>query len=146
MRRVWPLSLSVMGVSVEAFRAEHLPEVLSLCDSEGWPSLPSDPARAQRVLTAPGVTTVVAVTEGAVVGFAQLLSDGEIQAYLATLVVLPEHRGRGIGTGLIEAGLARAGGRRVDLLTETADDFYQGLRSKRMTGFRVYPREDLTAP
>ena len=49
--------------------------------AEGWPSLPDDPARALRILTAPGVTTVVAVIQGEVIGFAELFSDGEIQDF-----------------------------------------------------------------
>ena len=66
---------------------EHLDGVLALCVAENWPSLPEDPARAMRILTAPGVTTVVAVNEGEVVGFAQLLSDGELQSFLASIAV-----------------------------------------------------------
>lgn len=131
------------GASIEPFQSDHLSAILAICEGEGWPSLPADPARAQRVLTAPGVTTVVAISEeGEVVGFAQLLSDGEIQAYLSTLAVVPDHRGTGIGRDLIESGLRRAGGLRVDLLTEAADAFYERLRSRRMSGFRVYPPEE----
>jgi hypothetical protein len=51
-------------IEVEMFRPDvHLAGVLALCVAEDWPSLPADPARAARVLTAPGMTTVVA-TEG----------------------------------------------------------------------------------
>lgn len=46
--------------------------------------MPSDAERAVRALTAPGVVTVVAVAGEEVVGFAQVLTDGEIQAYLTT--------------------------------------------------------------
>jgi hypothetical protein len=70
------------AVEISPFRAEHLDGVLTLCVAEGWPSFPEDPVRALRLLTAPGVTTVVAVIEGDVVGFAELLSDGELQAFL----------------------------------------------------------------
>ena len=52
------------------FIEEHLDGVLSLCRAEGWPSFPDDPERAIRVLTAPGVTTVIALDDGKVVGFA----------------------------------------------------------------------------
>ena len=41
-------------------------------------------ARTRRALIAPGVTTVVAVDADAVVGFAQMFSDGELQAFLTT--------------------------------------------------------------
>ena len=44
---------------------------------------------------APGVTTVVAVDQEAVVGFAEVFSDGEIQAFLANVAVDEAHRGKG---------------------------------------------------
>lgn len=70
------------------FRTEkHLRGVLRLCEAEGWPSMPADPDQAVRALTAPGVLTVVAVADEEVVGFAQMLTDGEIQAYLCNMAV-----------------------------------------------------------
>lgn len=36
-------------------------------------------------------------------------------------------------------GLERAGGLRVDLITETAEPFYDSLHHKRASGYRVYP-------
>jgi hypothetical protein len=80
---------------VACFERRHLAGVLALCAAEGWPSLPADPRRARRVLSAPGVTAVVAVAEpaGEVLGFAELLSDGELQSYLASLLVAPGRRG-----------------------------------------------------
>lgn len=117
-----------------------LAAVLGLCQAEGWPSLPADPERARRALTAPGVTTVVAVAEdSAVVGFAQMMSDGEIQALLANLLVTPALRQRGAGRALISEGFRLAGGQRVDLLTDTAEDFYGRLPHRRFTGFRLDP-------
>jgi hypothetical protein len=53
-----------------------------------------------RVLTAPGVTTVVALDHGDVIGFAELFSDGELQAYLANMVVDETRRGEGIGRAM----------------------------------------------
>lgn len=58
-----------------AFSEEDLSGVLCLCEAEGWPSFPADPEQALRALTAPGVVTVVAVENHAVVGFAQMGSD-----------------------------------------------------------------------
>jgi GNAT superfamily N-acetyltransferase len=89
----------------------HLGGVLALCTAEGWMALASDPDRAHRVLTAPGVTTAVALGDGhGVLGFAQLLSDGELQTYLANLLVSPSRRGEGIGRSLLEDVFRRAGG------------------------------------
>ena len=125
---------------VHRFEEGHLEGVLRLCVAEGWPSLPEDPARAVRVLTAPGVTTVVAVEGGAVVGFAQLFSDGEIQAFLTSIAVDVTARGRGIGRALVEAALRLAGGDRIDLLSEDdAVGFYESFPHRRKPGFRLYP-------
>lgn len=127
-------------MQVQPFAHEHLSGVLRLCVAEGWPSFPADPERAQRILTAPGVTTVVAVEGGEVVGFAELFSDGELQAYLANLTVDAAHRRRGIARSLIDEALRSAGGERIDLLSEqAADGFYQQLPHFPMSGFRLYP-------
>jgi GNAT superfamily N-acetyltransferase len=125
---------------VRLFATGHLQGVLRLCEAEGWPSLPADPARAARVLTAPGVTTVVALDGDEVTGFAQLFSDGELQAFLACLVVAEAHRGEGVGRALVEEALRAAGGERIDLLSEAgAVGFYEAFPHQRKPGFRLYP-------
>jgi predicted N-acetyltransferase YhbS len=127
---------------VTGYGRAHLPGVLALCTAEGWLSLPADPQRANRVLSAPGVTTVVAVAAqtGDVVGFAELLSDGELQSYLANLLVGVSWRGRGVARVLVAEALRQAGGERVDLLSEDAAvGFYQALNHREKRGFRLYP-------
>lgn len=125
------------------FQPAHLDGVLHLCVQEGWPSLPADQQRAVRVLTAPGVTTVVAVDGDVVIGFAQIMSDGEIQAYLATIAVDPSRRGQGIGRSLVRQGLRLAGGERIDLLSEDdATAFYGSFPHFEKLGFRLYPFHD----
>jgi hypothetical protein len=59
-------------LEVISYDKTHLDAIVALCEAEGWTLLPSDPARAHRGLTAPGVTTVVAVQQGSgeVLGFA----------------------------------------------------------------------------
>ncbi len=129
-----------MPVQYLAFRRDHMDAVLALCVAQDWPSLPDDSARAERALTAPGVVTVVAVDEDAVVGFATMLSDGEIQAYLSLLVVAEDRRREGIGRRLVETAFRRAGGRRIDLLAEPGSErFYETMRHRRLAGFRVHP-------
>jgi ribosomal protein S18 acetylase RimI-like enzyme len=115
-----------------------LPGILALCEAEGWPSLPDDPERAHRILTNPGVTACVAIDAGGVDGFIYLLSDGEIQAYIALMAVAPGSRRRGIGTGLIREAFASCGAERVDLLS-AADSFYENLLHQKWSGFRLHP-------
>jgi ribosomal protein S18 acetylase RimI-like enzyme len=125
-------------VDLRPFAPQDLDEVLDLCRAEGWPSLPADPARAGRLLTNQGVTTYVADDEGTVVGIASVLSDGELQAYLATVVVATGHRRRGLGRRLVEAAFSACGAERLDLLS-TADPFYETFVHARWPGFRIYP-------
>lgn len=128
---------------VQRFTREHLDGVLRLCEAEGWPSFPEDPHQAVRALTAPGVTTIVAVDGATVMGFAQMFSDGELQAFLANLVVAASARRKGVGRALVVEALRLAGGQRVDLLgEEAATTFYESFRHVRKPGYRLYPGHD----
>ena len=80
-------------MNIRRYSEPDLSGILALCSQEGWPSLVENPLRANRVLTAPGVTTVVAEEDGIVVGFAQIQSDGEIQAHLSLIAVTAAARG-----------------------------------------------------
>jgi len=131
------------AVTIVDFEPRHLDGILRLSTAEGWPSFAADPARALRVLTAPGVRTLVAerAGNGEVVGFARALGDGELTAYLAELAVVPELRGQGIGVRLVEVTLARCGAIRLDLLAEPeSEGFYRRLPHREKPGFRVYPK------
>lgn len=121
------------------YRETDLAGILRLCEIEGWPSFPADPRRAHRALTAPGVTTIVASDSGRVAGFAQLQSDGEIQAHLSLIAVDRDLRRQGIARAMLELALKEAGGERIDLVTDSAPDFYQALPHRRMEGFRIMP-------
>lgn len=128
-------------MAIRSYERGDLAGVIALCQQEGWPSFPANPERAQRAMTAPGVTTVVAVDEETgtgVVGFACLQSDGEIQAHLSLIAVEATHRRQGIARTLIAEALARAGGERIDLVTDSAEAFYARLAHRRMAGYRVY--------
>ena len=128
--------------NVRPFESRDLDAVVALCAAEGWPSFPEDPARALRALTAPGVTTVVAEMDGRVGGFAQLLSDGEIQAHLSLIAVDPALRRQGVARAMLREALALAGGSRIDLVTDTAPEFYAALPHRRFEGFRIWPQID----
>lgn len=126
-------------MEIRRFADADLEEVLRLCRAEGYPTHAEDPARALRALTAPGVTTVVADTGSALAGVAQMQSDGEIQAHLSLIVVDPSHRRQGIARSMIETAFRLTGALRIDLVTDSADDFYRALPHIRMSGYRLYP-------
>ncbi|NIK60768.1 GNAT family N-acetyltransferase [Kribbella shirazensis] len=131
--------MTVTQYEAAPYESGHLQGILAICEAEDWPSLPADPARAHAVFTAPGVTTVVALDGEQVVGFAYLLSDGHLQAYLSQMAVHRAHRRKGIGRAMIEYATPLTGAQRVDLLTDTAQDFYTSFEHRMFSGFRIYP-------
>ncbi|HEY8475157.1 MAG TPA: GNAT family N-acetyltransferase [Natronosporangium sp.] len=58
---------------------------------------------------------------GAMVGFARAFSDRVAVAYLADVFVLPDHRGKGLGTGLVAAMIEDGPGADFRWLLHTAD-------------------------
>jgi len=123
------------------FERRDLSDVIRLCEAEGWESYVADPERTYCALSAPGVVTVVAAEEGGVVGFAQLLTDGAIRAYLANMAVAAGKRRSGIGRRLIQEALSRSNLAYIDLLsTDGADAFYERFPHRRFPGYRLYPK------
>ena len=127
--------------SIEPFTQTHLDGLVALVAAEGWTEYSDDPERTRRALTAPGVTTLVAITDGRLVGAIQIQSDGLIQAHLSMLLITPNSRGAGLGARLLRHGLQRAGGVQLDIRTRT-EGYYERLGASRSLGFRL-TREDL---
>jgi ribosomal protein S18 acetylase RimI-like enzyme len=127
--------------SIEPYAPDHLDGLIALFEAEGWDEYTADVERTRRALIAPGVTTLVAIAAGQVVGAIQLQSDGLIQAHVSMLLIDPTWRGRGLGSGLLREGLQRAGGLRLDIRTRT-EGYYERLGASRSLGFRL-TREDL---
>jgi hypothetical protein len=134
----------VSGVAYHSFEVSHLPGVLALCEAERWPSLPKDPARAERMLNAPNATTVVAVDAATVVGVAFAIVDaGCLDAYLSIMVVRAEYRRRGVAHRLVAEVFRLSGVERIDLLAEPGSEgFYDSLPHRRFAGYRLYPESD----
>ena len=99
----------------------------------GWPNPPS-PGAHRRLLEGSGAF-VVAVEPGTtrVVGYATALTDGILSAYISHLEVLPEFRGRGIGSNLVRALLERIGDLyMIDVVCdEDVQPFYERLGLQR---------------
>jgi ribosomal protein S18 acetylase RimI-like enzyme len=90
-------------------------------------------------LRAPGAVSIVAVSDGEVVGFAEVVTDGAVEGYLATLVVGAGARGQGVGRRLVQEAFARTGLERLDVLSLPAsEDFYRGFPNRELQGFRLY--------
>jgi ribosomal protein S18 acetylase RimI-like enzyme len=122
--------------SLEPFTRAHLDGLVALVRAEGWAEYSDDPERTFDALTAPGVTTLVALVGRRVVGAIQIQSDGVIQAHVSMLLIDPDCRGAGLGSTLLRRGLERAGGRRLDIRTRT-EGYYERLGATRSLGFRL---------
>ena len=128
-------------IAIEPFAQAHLDGLIALVAAEGWTEYTEDAERTHRALSAPGVTTLVALADGRVVGAIQVQSDGVIQAHVSMLLIDPECRGHRLGSRLLREGLERAGGLWLDVRTRT-EDYYERLGASRSLGFRL-TREDL---
>lgn len=87
-----------------------------------------DRAKVERQLD--GAWRVVAAyrtSDGAMVGYARAVSDGEAQAYLADVFVLEETRGQGIGKALVHAMIEEGPGPYFRWMLHTLDahDLYR---------------------
>jgi ribosomal protein S18 acetylase RimI-like enzyme len=127
--------------SIEPFARAHLDGVIALVAAEGWTEYADDVERAYRALTAPGVTTLIALVGGRVAGAIQVQSDGLIQAHVSMLLIDRNSRGLRLGSRLLREGLQRAGGLQLDIRTRT-EGYYERLGASRSLGFRL-TREDL---
>ena len=125
-------------LSIEPFANVHLDGLVALVLAEGWSEYAVDVERTSCALSAPGVTTLVAIEDGRVVGAIQVQSDGVIQAHVSMLLVDPNWRGRQLGFRLLREGLERAGGLRLDIRTRT-EGYYERFGASRSLGFRVTP-------
>jgi ribosomal protein S18 acetylase RimI-like enzyme len=127
--------------SIEPFAQAHLDGLIALVAAEGWAEYTDDAERTYRALTAPGVTTLVAIVGRRVVGAIQVQSDGVIQAHVSMLLIDRNWRGGRLGSKLLREGLQRAGGLQLDIRTRT-EGYYERLGARRSLGFRL-TREDL---
>jgi ribosomal protein S18 acetylase RimI-like enzyme len=128
-------------ISIEPFTRSHLEGLIGLVAAEGWTEYSDDSEQTYRALTAPGVTTLVAIAGGDLVGAIQVQSDGLIQAHVSMLLIAASARGGGLGGRLLRNGLERAGGLQLDIRTRT-EGYYERLGASRSLGYRL-TREDL---
>jgi ribosomal protein S18 acetylase RimI-like enzyme len=99
------------------YRESHeidLDQLAALMRSAGWTERVNDRTRLAQQVT--GSRYVVSAWNGErLVGFARALSDGATNAYVSTVVVLPEYQGKGIGREMMTRLLAGKDGIRFVL-------------------------------
>lgn len=96
---------------------------------EGWPNPPSPATHLKLLRGSYMVRLAVEQQTGQVVGFVSAISDGVLSAYLPLLEVLPDYRGRGIGSELMRRMMQGLAGLYMVDLTSAAgkEGFYQQL-------------------
>jgi ribosomal protein S18 acetylase RimI-like enzyme len=67
----------------------------------GWPKPPSAETHLEILRQSSHIVLAEDDQAGRVVGFVTAISDGILSAYIPLIEVLPEYRGRGIGTELV---------------------------------------------
>ena len=79
---------------------------------------------------------------GEQVGFARVVSDGQIIAYLADVYVLEEHRGHGLGQAIVQAAIEGSGLHRCRWLLQTSgsQSLYERFDFTSLTDGRVMGR------
>jgi ribosomal protein S18 acetylase RimI-like enzyme len=105
---------------------------------EGWPHRPS-PESLFDAIGGSDHVVLARSAEGRLVGFITAISDGVLSAYIPLMEVLPEFRGRGIGSELMRRMLARlAGLYMVDLCCDDdMVDFYRRFDMTRLNGMAL---------
>lgn len=106
-----------------------------------WPAPPS-PAQHLAVLRG-SYRVVIARSDGQVVGFVNMISDGVLTAFIPWLEVLPSFQGQGIGTELMRRVVAEASHfYSIDLTCdEDLRPYYERLGMFALTGMGLRNRD-----
>jgi len=113
--------------------------VLELYRLQGWWGVPGnrDPELAVAIIRG-SHGFVVATLQGRLVGMGRAISDRASDAYIQDLTVHPDHRGRGIGTRMVQelvGRLQRDGLGWIGLVAEAGTwDFYRRIGFADMPG------------
>jgi GNAT superfamily N-acetyltransferase len=117
-------------------------EIVELYKAGGWWKPSYDASQIPNLISGSFAFAVaVDMATGRAVGMGRCLSDGVSDAWIQDVVVLPSHRGRGIGRKVIKALLDNCIKRRLQWIGLVAEpgtgEFYIPL------GFKVLPGEPM---
>lgn len=113
-------------------------EIVCLYKAGGWWKDTYDPAEIPRLINGSFAFVVASDTSRHAIGMGRTISDGISDAYIQDLVILPEYRGRGIGTRILSVLInhcKQAGLSWIGLIAEPdSEEFYVPLGFERMPG------------
>ena len=103
---------------------------------DGWPNPPSPEAHHRLLASSSHFVVAQEVGSTQVVGYITALSDGVLSAYIPHLEVLESHRGRGLGSALVQSMLELLGDiYMIDLMCDAdIQPFYEKLGLTRSVG------------
>ena len=128
-------------VEFEAVEEAPLEEIVELYKSAGWwREVPEARAIIPNMIRGSFRFMVARLPEGRIVGMARVISDGYSDAYIQDVVVLPSHRGRGIGRELIRRLTEYCITRKIAWIGLVAEpgtrEFYEELGYGPLTGYQ----------
>jgi len=82
---------------------EQIPGIIHLYDTAGWwtGQARENPELIHRIVTG-SHCFVLALAGDEIIGMGRAISDGISDAYIQDITVLPEFRGQGVGTGIVQ--------------------------------------------
>jgi GNAT superfamily N-acetyltransferase len=127
---------SPVGISIRAWEEADFPAIQALSEAAGWTTTRERPAEAV-VAWQHSWPALVAVADGALIGFSRALSDGGVTTYVAEVLVAPDWRGRGIARALLDITQRLCPGSRLDLLAaRESRGFHAHLGFRSFAGVR----------
>jgi len=91
-------------VEIRSIQSTEIEPARLLLAANRWGARVADPVVFE-TLIARSQVTLVAVEDGAVIGFLRAITDGIFNGYISMVVVAETHRGLGIGTRLVQAAM-----------------------------------------
>ena len=91
-------------MEIRSIQSTEIEPARLLLAANRWGARVADPVVFE-TLIARSQVTLVAVEDGAVIGFLRAITDGIFNGYISMVVVAETHRGLGIGTRLVQAAM-----------------------------------------
>lgn len=133
------MTKSTDTIRVSLVKSWDSAEIVFLYKTGGWWKDTYDPAEIPRLITGSFAFAVAADTNGHAIGMGRVISDGVSDAYIQDLVLLPTHRGRGIGRRILSVLIKhckQAGISWIGLIAEPdSEEFYVPCGFERMPGY-----------
>jgi ribosomal protein S18 acetylase RimI-like enzyme len=89
-------------MQIRAIRPSEIEAARVLLEKANWGKRVADPKIFSNLL-AQSQVAIVAVQDEQVIGFLRALTDGIFNGYISMVVVDEAHRGKGVGTALVQA-------------------------------------------